>query len=497
MKTNYLLSCNISPLVTYVPNAENPWNAANVRHLHNRLGFGIAPSQIENALSKSPSAYVDEIIDAAISLPPTTPPDWALLDPADYAANGYTYGEDENDEFVNETQYVFIKELMDNGIRGRLTLFWHNILVTRVSEYRFAGYAFRYFLALQRHSFGNFKTFIREIGLDEAMLKFLNGFDNVVGHPNENYARELYELFTLGEGNGYTEDDIVETSRALTGYNELTNGENSRIEFLEENFDAEPKTIFGQTGNWGYDDVINILFEQKSDLIAKYICERLYIDFVSPEVDESIRALIINPLASQFIASNFEIAPILKTLFKSAHFFDKNAKNVIIKSPLDFIIQFMTSTGFNFGSYDLNKQSIKNMSRIFDQDILNPPTVAGWEGDRDWLNSGTIMFRPAYLSEDVMQWAWDQDEEQFRQFAITISGNSNNPEVISTAIFEALMNEIPYTQDDFDIGVDVFKSRVPSNYFEQNIWTLDFETAALQVRDLMAYIVSLPDYQIK
>ncbi len=497
MNINYL-SCNTSPLTVFVPSTENPWDAIKIRHLHNRLGFGIETSLITNALSKGPDIYVDELIDAAINLTPTTSPAWAPLDPADYTANGFTYGEDENDGFVNDTQYTFIKELLDNGVRGRLTFFWHNIIVTRANEYEFAGYAFRYFLALQRNSFGNFKTFISEIGLDEAMLKFLNGFESIVGQPNENYARELYELFTLGEGNGYTEDDIVETSRALTGYNEFTNGENSRIIFKEENFDAEPKTIFGQTGNWGYDDVIDILFDQKSELIARYICERIYIDFVSPEVNDEIRLLIINPLATQFIAGNYELAPILKTLFKSAHFFDEYARNVIIKSPLDLIVQFMTTTGFNFGDYDLNKKSIKNMSSwLFDQDILNPPTVAGWDGDRDWLNSGTITFRAAYLYEDVLQWAWDENEEQFRQFAIDISGNSNDPEVVSTAIFEALMNEKPYTQDDFDNGVDAFKDRVPSNYFDDNTWTLGFEVVPLQVRDLIEYIVSLPDYQIK
>ena len=496
MIINYL-SCNTSPLTVFVPTSSNPWDAINIRHLHNRLGFGIETSLIANALSKSPEAYVDELIDAAISLPLTAAPGWATLDPVDYTANGFTYSEDQNDLYVDDTQYLFIKELMDNGVRGRMTLFWHNLLVTRAVEYGFAGYAFRYFLALERNSLGNFKSFIHEIGLDEAMLKFLNGFDNTAGSPNENYARELYELFTLGEGNGYTEDDIVETSRALTGYTDYTNGDDSRIIFNEATFDTDDKTIFGQTGNWGYDDVINILFEQKSLLIARFICERIYINFVSPEVDEQTRLLVINPLADIFIANNFDIAPVLKTLFKSAHFFDEKARNVIIKSPLDLIIQFMNNTGFDFGAYDLNKESIKNISRLFDQDILNPPTVAGWAGDRDWINSGTITFRGAFLCKDVLNWAWEQNQEQFRQFAINISGNSNDAELVTQYIFEALMVEVPYTFDDFKTGVDIFKSRVPSNYFDTNTWTLSFEVAPLQVRDLIEYIVSLPDFQLK
>ncbi len=491
------LSCNTSPLTVFTPSASNLWDAIKVKHLHNRLGFGIETSQIANALSKSPEVYVDELIDAAINLVPTTIPAWAPLDPVDYTANGFTYGEDENAAFVDETQYTFIKELMDNGVRGRLMLFWHNHLVTKANEYEFAGYAFRYLLALQRNCLGNFKTFIHEMGREEAMLKFLNGFENTAGSPNENYARELYELFTLGEGNGYTEDDIVQTSRALTGYNEYANGENSSILFNEATFDTDDKTIFEQTGNWGYDDVITILFTQKSELIARFICEKIYINFVSPEVDGDIRQNIIYPLAAIFIANNFEIAPVLRTLFKSEHFFDEKARNVIFKSPLDLIIQFITTTGFNFGDYDINKESIKNTSRVFGQNILNPPTVAGWEGDRNWINSGSITFRAAYLCKEVLFWAWNQDEEQFRQFAIDISGNSNDAEVVSKDIFEALMGEIPYTLNDFETGIDIFKSRVPSNYFEQNIWTLGFEGVPLQVRDLIEYIVSLPDYQLK
>jgi uncharacterized protein (DUF1800 family) len=181
-----LLSCNTSPLTVFIPSTENPWDAIKVRHLHNRLGFGIETSLIANALSKSPDVYIDELIDVAINLAPTSAPAWASLDPADYATNGYTYNEDENDIFVDETQYAFIKELINNGIRGRLTLFWHNHLVTEANEYEFAGYAFRYFLSLQRNCLGNFKTFISEMGLNEAMLKFLNGFENTAGSPNEN-----------------------------------------------------------------------------------------------------------------------------------------------------------------------------------------------------------------------------------------------------------------------------------------------------------------------
>ncbi len=496
MMTTYV-SCNTSPLDIFVPDASNPWDAVKVRHLHNRLGFGIDPSLLAGALSMAPDAYVDQLIDAAISLAPTTVPTWALLDPVDYPANGIVYSEPENEALVQEVQYTFIKELIDYGVRGRLTLFWHNHFVTRSDEYQFAGYAFRYFQNLQRNAFGNFKDFVHEIGLDGAMLKFLNGFESTSGSPNENYARELYELFTLGEGNGYTEEDIVETSRALTGYNDYANGENSTILFNPDNFDIEDKTIFGQTGNWGYDDVIDLVFDERTELIARYICEKIYVNFVSPEVDDDIRTSIINPLGALFISSNFEIAPVLRTLFKSEHFFDEKARNTIIKSPLDLIIQFMVTTGLDFGDYTMNREFIYGAARVFDQDILNPPTVFGWPGNRDWINGGTITFRQGFLCKDMLLWAYQQNAEQFRQLAINVSGNSNDADFVATTIFETIMGEIPYTADDYQTGIDVFKSRVPSNYFDDNIWTLSFEGVPLEVLDLLEYIVSLPDYQIK
>ena len=158
----------------------------------------------------------------------------------------------------------------------------------------------------------------------------------------------------------------------------------------------------------------------------------------------------------------------------------------------------MTTTGFNFGDYEINKASIKDNSRLFDQNILNPPTVFGWPGDRDWINSGTITFRPGFLCEDMLKWAYEeQDEEQFRQFAITVSNNSNDVDVVVTTIFEALMNEVPYSIEDYEAGLATFKGVIPSNYFEDGTWTLTFPGVPQQVYELLKYLVFLPDYNLK
>ena len=152
-------------------------------------------------------------------------------------------------------------------------------------------------------------------------------------NPNENYARELYELFTLGEGNGYSQEDITETARALTGYNRFKTYLGV-IEFNENSFDKGKKTIFGQTGNWGYKDVIDILFENKKDLIADFICTKIYRYFVSPQIDSST----VSDMAETFKQNEFELKPVLKQLFKSEHFFDPANNNVMIKSPIDMML---------------------------------------------------------------------------------------------------------------------------------------------------------------
>ena len=151
----------------------------------------------------------------------------------------------------------------------KINSFWSNHFVTDFM-YNHPTYTFRYYNNIQQNVLRNFKEFVRIIGLDDAMLMYLNGYENKNSAPNENYSRELFELFTLGEGNGYTqEDDITETARALTGYNSRTN--RGPISFNEKWYDDGEKTIFGRTGNWNYDDVIDILFEEKKEIIGNFV----------------------------------------------------------------------------------------------------------------------------------------------------------------------------------------------------------------------------------
>ena len=250
-----------------------------------------------------------------------------------------------------------------------------------------------YVNCLQRNSLGNFRTFVSEIGLTSAMLRYLDGAFNNRQRPNENYARELYELFTLGEGNGYTEEDIIETARALTGY--VNRGEVgcTMITFDPERHDPDAKTIMGQTGNWGYDDVIDVLFAQRTNEIANFICMKLYEFFVHPDSsdDAGNAQTIIAGMANTFVANNFDIAPVLSELFKSEHFFDETAIGVIIKSPFDLYLGLLKETGFTYD--DGTVINSIDAARLIGQELFSPVDVAGWQRDRMWINTNFMIGR--------------------------------------------------------------------------------------------------------
>jgi len=169
------------------------------------------------------------------------------------------------------------------------------------------------------------------MGKTPAMLLYLNGAESTAENPNENYARELFELFTLGEDNGYTQQDIEEAARAFTGWGvELS--ANSVFDF--QNWDFGEKTVFGQTGVWNFTDVHNILFEQRGNQIAQHVCNEIYRYFVSEKGNDDV----VQEMAQVFLDNNFEIAPMFRQLFSSEHFFDEEIIGTRIKSPWELEI---------------------------------------------------------------------------------------------------------------------------------------------------------------
>ncbi len=482
-----LTSCNVASLSPYVPNAGNPWDVTKAKHVYRRLDFGTSDANINIALNTSPQNAVDQIIDNAIALPNTPTPVWGF-----WNINDYTDYQNQANEQTTDWYRITAQQIQNTGLKGRLSFFWLNHFVTQKETYFYPPYTFRYWNTLQTHALGNFRDFVRAIGTDPAMLIYLNGFENTNIEPNENYARELYELFTLGQDNGYTQVDIEQTAKALTGYNHWS-VPGDTIFFDESTFDPSDKIIFEQEGNWDYDDVIDILFEQRSALIAPYICRKLYTFFISRDVNEDV----VTAMAETLLANDFELVPVYRLLFKSEHFFDIDANELIIKSPYDITYTYLNELGFQYDDSDFGTTDlIIYGNSILGQDMYDPVDVAGWQRDRDWINSSTITGR--WLIMELITWpAWNYDQDQFRQFAINLTNNSNDPAVITEQIIHFFITRPLHTPMDYEVATGILRWEVPDNYYDDGLWNLSWDSAPYQVLLLMHHIFRMPEFQLK
>ena len=495
----YFINCNTSTLAPYT----TPLDQIRASHLYRRLGFSASVATIRQASGQNATNIVDDLIDEAINMPPIAAPPWANWTNANYPEDDDARRQLQNQQKL-AFQLSYANSLLNNNLRDRLSFFWSNHFVTEMKVYNCNSYLYEYIDCLQRNSLGNFKTFVSEIGLTNAMLYYLDGVFNNGRNPNENYARELYELFTLGEGNGYTEEDIIETARALSGYVERGEIGCSPVAFDASKHDTGTKTILGQTGAWGYDDVIDILFAQRPNEIAEFICRKLYEFFVHPDSkDEANNAqTIIDGLAATFIANNFEIAPVLRQLFKSQHFFDDEAIGVIIKSPVDFYFNTLKETGFNYT--DTNVAEMVNYAGMLSQEIFDPIDVAGWQRNRTWINTNFMIGR--WLSiESILENFYTADNEQFRNFGLEISGDagltSANPDVVARLIIDFVLPKGLLDEGEYEKAFAIFRSDVEDVYYEggnQESWTLAmWPQAPFQVYLLLQYLARQPEFQLK
>jgi len=480
--------CNTAPITPYVPSADNLWDTKKVVHAYRRMTFGASQDQIDDALAMTPSEFVDTIVDAAVALPVTDAPTWGY-----WNFDNFTDYDTENQGFIEAWRLQTGYDLLQNGLRDRLTFFWMNHFVTELESYYYSPYMFQYYNLNQTYAIGNFQDFVRAIGTSGAMLFYLNGFQNTAGTPNENYARELFELFTLGLDNGYTETDIGFTAQALTGWNHWT-VTGDAVYFDESTWNPGVKEIFGQAGVWKYDDVIDILFAQRSTQVATHICRKLYQFFVSHEVSEFAETDIIAAMATTFIDNNFELEPVLKQLFKSEHFFNELAAGVIVKSPFDFLYNFITEANITYNDAVIN--ALIYYAAVLGQEMYEPVDVAGWQRDRSWISSSFLTGRWQVI-ELYTAYILANFPEDLRNLAINLSGDSNDPEFITTVIADHLMGKEFFTLSDYDIAIDIFKGDIPQGYYDDGTWNLYWDEAPAQVAGLLIHLSKAPEFQLK
>lgn len=483
----------VNTLEPYVPSPDKPWNRRRVQHLYQRLGYGARPADLN--LDRSPSELVDYLLDSVQELPPPEVPYWAEWTNEDYPDDdGETYFTVKGEFFRR-----WLAEAADPAlsIRNKLALFWHNHFVTEEEVYNCNSYMWSYYELLHRFALGNFRTFVEEMGKNPAMLIYLNGNLNVAGEPNENYARELMELFTMGENNGYTQDDIVEMARALTGWRLNMYGCYNNVTFDPAYFDAGQKMIFNQIGYWDYEAVHQLIFLGRSAEVSEFICGKLYRFLVYEEPDP----LILQEMAQTFRDNNWEIAPVIRQLLKSEHFFEERFMAARIKSPIECLVGLVHRMGATAGN-NYNDDFVGYLmygASELGQEVYNPVDVAGWQEHHSWLTENTLTARWGLTTNMMYSLLYFNDgalRQPLRQLAISLVGQEEqNPEVVTQALAEYFLNQL-LPPEQLETATLYFKGEVPENYFEDGTWSLNYGEVPEQIANLLTYLIRLPEWQL-
>ena len=362
------------------------------RHLLARTGFGGSSEQIRDLTSQSYEEAVTVILNQTRKQPLTPPPEW-VGEPLMSRKQIKELSQEERKELRRqwrrrsfELKAWWMRELVqtDTPFSEQMTLFWHNHFASSLRKVKSPKLMYRQNLLLREHALGNFRQLIHAVAKDPAMIIYLDNAFNREGKPNENFARELLELFTLGEGH-YTEKDIKEAARAFTGW--AIERRTGKFRFVRRRHDFGSKTFMGRTENFDGDDIINIVLEQPR--VASHIAEKLWRAFVSQTPDPRE----IERLAHVLRASDYELKPLMQALLTSGAFREPQIYGNMIKSPVDLIVGTLRVFQFSMG----DGRGIVLASRRLGQDLMDPPNVKGWPGGTHWISSDTLMVRRQIL----------------------------------------------------------------------------------------------------
>lgn len=454
----------------------------NVKHLYARAGFGLHFSQFKKLGKQSINKTVDGLFHASKKDEPIV---YIKYEPLEKGYNELTPEERrelqrEARKKTRELNIIFLNRLSntDAVLREKMTLFWHGHFACRDQQ---NPYFVQELNNVHRtHALGNFKTLTTEVSKTRAMLTFLNNQQNRKGKPNENFARELMELFTLGIGH-YTENDVKASARAFTGWMFNKDG---KFEFREKVHDAGPKTFFGKTGNFGGDDIINMIFEKKQT--AYFISEKLYQFFVNDTPNPEY----VRELGDYFYRKNYEIEPLLKKMFTSNWFYnDENIGNKI-KSPIEFI------AGLNrqfYVDYE-NPDVLIRFQQALGQMLFYPPNVAGWPGGKNYIDSSSLMLRlkipSTILNNGIIEFEGktDPDDEAF------ISSSKKQSMQVAQRIkanvrWENFSKQIPENITKPELASFLLQPKVGQGFLNNISDSDDLKTKVVQ-------ILSTPEYQL-
>lgn len=362
--------------------------ALEARHLLARTSLGVTESTLNAFVGLPREEAVDRLLKGVRTEPVTTAPEW-VDEPPPGRRRRESMSEEERTQFrrqvierVVELKSWWYREMLatPSPLTERMTLFWSNHFTSSLEKVRWPPLLHRQNLLLRRLAFTDLRSLLREISRDPAMLVYLDNALNRRDAPNENYARELLELFTLGEGH-YTEADIRETARAFTGW--TLDRDTAEFEFRRRWHDRGRKTVLGRSGHLDGDDVIEIILAQPRT--AEHITEKLWREFVSPEPQQAE----VDRLAEVFSASDYEIRGLMRALLLSDHFWAQANRGTLVKSPVELLVGAVSELDLPLR----DPRILVRAGRAMGQDLFAPPSVKGWPGGTAWLDSNTLLIR--------------------------------------------------------------------------------------------------------
>ncbi len=449
------------------------WDESAARHILSRTHYGFTKSDVEFALTMSLDDYVDNHLLKDSPLP-NPPGNWVNTIP------------DENNEDAFEERIIeFINWLFNlltysqDQFREKMVQFLHNHFVSKFEEVEWPSLMYRQNQLFRNYAFGNFIELTKQVNIDPAMLVFLNGEENSKEHPNENYARELLELFTIGIGN-YTEKDVKEAARALTGWR----FEGFDVFLEDEDYDDGQKTFMGETGNFGHTDIVDIIF--KNNETAKFLCRKLYSYFVHYEPNEQF----VSQLAQVMVDNNYDLKPVLSVMLKSEYFHSVDIRGAKIKSPIEFAVGSLRQ--FNIEEPDF--EYVSEVCGFLKQRILDPPNVSGWQGQRNWISTSTLPHRNIY-SDDIIYTYLDEEDDEITyginvlEYTRTYDSSENAVQLIEDVTQNLI--QFPLSQSKKDLLL-----KIMLDGSAEYDWSTYDPQAESRLRKLYQAIMRLPEYQL-
>ena len=428
------------------------WNTRDAWHLLTRSGFGTTEAKVKQATREGLNKTVERILEMQPESDDFQKTQSLIEETAFDTGN-----------IVDLQAWWFYRMIHTaNPLHEKMTLLWHNHFATSNRKIRSVDSMSEQNELLRRHALGDFRKMLHQMSKNPAMLVWLDGNANKKRHPNENFSRELMELFSLGVGN-YTEKDILEAARAFTGWHT----KDDEFWFDKNQHDEGKKSVFGKSGNLNGGDIVDLCLKQKA--CPEFLAFKILREFVMGKPDQKTIETLAKCIRNRNYAMNF----VMKELFSSELFFDSANRNSIIKSPVQFLVGTVRTLA---GS--VNLRELAGLSARLGQDLFQPPTVKGWDGGRLWINAANLVMRFNFASDYCLGSKNGKISDEF--LSKMVEGSLSEAEIVTR--LGNLLFASPIEQKTRDNLIADFK--------EQKSNRID------SLRGLLRMMTSLPEYQL-